>query len=53
MEQHIPHWLNAAVEAAGLTTVYNSDDWSRISEKVRFMRDPDDVAANDPSAAPH
>jgi hypothetical protein len=53
MEQQIPHWLNAAVEAAGMTTVYNADDWKRIAEKVRFQRDPGDTAANDPSAAPH
>jgi hypothetical protein len=53
MEQQIPHWLNAAVEAAGLTTVYNAEDWQRISEKLCFQRDPGDTAANDPSADPH
>lgn len=53
MEQQIPHWLNATVEAAGLTTVYNAEDWKRISEKVTFLRDPADEAANDPSCGPH
>jgi predicted FMN-binding regulatory protein PaiB len=28
MEQ-VPTWLAAAVTAAGLTTVYNADDWDR------------------------
>jgi hypothetical protein len=53
MEQQIPHWLNAAVEAAGLTTVYNAEDWERIAKKISFQRDPADTAANDPSAEPH
>jgi hypothetical protein len=26
MEQ-VPHWLEAAVSAAGVTTVYNAEDW--------------------------
>lgn len=28
MEQ-VPTWLAAAVTAAGLTTVYNAEDWDR------------------------
>jgi hypothetical protein len=30
MEQ-LPNWLAAAVLAAGMTTVYNADDWSRAA----------------------
>jgi hypothetical protein len=52
MEQSIPPWLNAAVEAAGMTLVYNADDW-RGAVNPLLLRDPFDTAANDPSAAPH
>lgn len=31
MEQ-VPPWLAAAITAAGVTTVYNADDWVRVSE---------------------
>lgn len=51
MEQ-IPQWLNEAVLAAGMTTVYNADDWGRMTHESAFRRS-DDIAANDPSAAPH
>jgi hypothetical protein len=29
MEQ-VPTWLEAAVTAAGVTTVYNAEDWDRF-----------------------
>lgn len=50
----IPHWLDAAVQAAGISTIYNAEDWSR-QERRRSANayDHDDPAANDPSAAPH
>lgn len=28
----MPTWLAAAVLAAGVTTVYNADDWERMSD---------------------
>ncbi len=31
MEQ-LPTWLAAAVVAAGVSTVYNSEDWDRLAE---------------------
>ena len=52
MEHQIPPWLNAAVEAAGRTVVYNADDWERLVDQP-LPGDPFDTAANDPSAAPH
>jgi hypothetical protein len=51
MEQQIPQWLDAAIAAAGMTMVYNADDWSHAAEIS--LRDPFDTAANDPTAAPH
>ena len=33
MEQPIPSWLSDAVNAAGMATVYNADDWSRIVDE--------------------
>ena len=55
MEPTIPQWLDAAVAAAGITTIYNADDWLRFEEKRDAANAPrhDDLAANDPSAAPH
>ena len=28
----LPNWLEAAVAAAGMTTVYNADDWMRLEQ---------------------
>ena len=51
MEPRIPQWLDAAVQAAGITTIYNAEDWDRIAlQKPDSM---DDEAANDPFAGPH
>ena len=44
MEQPIPHWLSAAVNAAGMATVYNADDWSRlVDEQIKRHADPTDT----------
>ena len=41
MEQPIPSWLTAAVNAAGMATVYNADDWSRlVDEQIKRDADP-------------
>ena len=54
MEHGIPQWLHAAIEAAGITTIYNADDWSRLNH-VPPADGPDasDMAANDPSHTQH
>ena len=31
---HVPNWLADAVMAAGMATVYNADDWIRISDRA-------------------
>ncbi len=50
----IPTWLDAAVNAAGLSTAYIADDWSQVQRApAANASDADDRAANDPSAAPH
>ena len=28
--ENVPTWLEAAITAAGVSTVYNSEDWDRI-----------------------
>lgn len=54
MEQQIPQWLDAAIHAAGITTIYNAEDWSRMEKRnAANAADADDPAANDPSASPH
>ena len=35
--------LEAAILAAGVTCVYNADDWNRVADSM-------DIAANDPQA---
>ena len=35
MEQ-LPNWLTAAIDAAGVCTVYNAEDWEAIT-KTGFM----------------
>ena len=35
MEQQIPAWLDDAVLAAGLCTIYNEDDWDRLAATPR------------------
>ena len=41
MEQPIPSWLTDAVTAAGMATVYNADDWSRmVDEQIKRNADP-------------
>ncbi len=39
MEQ-LPHWLEAAVEAAGMTTVYNAEDWNHLDKGAAPSGDP-------------
>jgi len=51
MEPRIPQWLDAAVQPAGITTIYNADDWDRIA--LQKPQGVWDEAANDPSAYPH
>ena len=44
MEQPIPSWLSAAVNAAGMATVYNADDWSRmVDEQIKRNADHTDL----------
>ena len=44
MEQPIPSWLTAAVNAAGMATVYNADDWSRmVDEQIKRNSDHTDL----------
>ena len=52
MEQQLPHWLSAAIDAAGITTVYNAEDWERLFAHAP-VAEHNDPAANDPSAGPH
>ena len=49
----IPQWLDAAVQAAGVSVIYNADDWNRMVDVVRAQQITSFEAANDPSAAPH
>ena len=28
--ENVPTWLEAAINAAGVTTVYNAEDWDRF-----------------------
>lgn len=51
MEQ-LPQWLSAAIDAAGISTVYNAEDWERIFARAP-VAESKDSAANDPSAASH
>lgn len=30
----LPNWLEAAVAAAGMTTVYNADDWQGAEKRA-------------------
>lgn len=39
MEQ-VPAWLAAAVTAAGLTTVYNAEDWDRSAVAREHTAEP-------------
>ena len=42
MEQQLPNWLAAAIDAAGLCTVYNADDWNAITATgLMPLADPD------------
>ena len=41
MDHQVPSWLANAVSAAGMATVYNADDWVRLTDR----------AANTPEAA--
>ena len=29
---HLPAWLSAAIDAAGVCIVYNADDWKSITD---------------------
>ena len=49
----IPQWLDAAVKAAGITTIYNAEDWDRITRISTLSTQDYSEAANDPSAAAH
>ena len=54
MEPGIPQWLDAVVHAAGLCTIYNAEDWARITrEPAANAPDMIDLAANDPSHPQH
>lgn len=39
----LPNWLSAAIDAAGISTVYNADDW------IEMTKAPDaaDTSSND------
>lgn len=50
----IPQWLDAAVNAAGISMIYNADDWKRIANPANASQySAATDAANDPWAAPH
>ena len=53
MDANIPQWLDAAVQAAGITTIYNAEDWDRMARVMNVSSAEFADAANDPSAAPH
>ena len=54
MDHGIPQWLDAAVHAAGITTIYNAEDWQRMTRSpAANAPDMDDDAANDPSLTQH
>jgi hypothetical protein len=53
MDQTIPQWLDAAVKAAGISTIYNDADWDRLAQLAATTWREFNDAANDPSAAPH
>jgi hypothetical protein len=38
-----PSWLDAAVLAAGVTTVYNADDWDRASAPRPAATSPEEA----------
>ena len=43
MDHQVPSWLADTVMAAGMTTVYNAEDWIRTSDPAANRAD----AAND------
>jgi hypothetical protein len=47
MEQ-LPNWLAAAVNAAGMATVYNADDWSRSVDNPAARQDASDAPRSPP-----
>ena len=51
MDTNLPQWLDAAVQAAGITTIYTADDWDRIA--LMKPESMNDEAANDPSMTQH
>jgi hypothetical protein len=54
MDHGIPQWLDAAVQAAGISMIYNAEDWARMT-KAPAANHPhmEDPAANDPSHTQH
>jgi hypothetical protein len=40
-----PTWLAVAILAAGVTTVYNADDWERIGEPTPAASPSEEAAA--------
>ncbi len=51
--EQIPHWLNAAVLAAGMATVYNADDWDRAANaSAASSSDSTRIPQEQPKAAP-
>lgn len=54
MEHGIPQWLDAAVQAAGISVIYNADDWARLTRApAANASDASDPAANDPTHTQH
>ena len=47
----LPIWLAAAVDAAGMATVYNADDWDRVVDNTasRLVS----LAAPESTGTPH
>ena len=46
MEQ-VPTWLEAAITAAGVTTVYNAEDWDRFIQSQAGIK-PQEAMPNFP-----
>lgn len=42
MEQ-LPTWLEAAINAAGMATAYNANDWTRITGEAAANDEHDDT----------
>lgn len=37
----LPNWLAAAINAAGMATVYNADDWDRLVDNPSLPQAPE------------